>query len=80
MFTVNNEKFDTLEKAQDYCYEQEIIYYYKAIGYLNEHDPSLRESLGYASDCGYELESLNSELLATLLYQQKLLDEIEEVE
>lgn len=79
MFKCDNEYFDTLEEAQEYCYSQEIIYYHKAIDYLKEHDPSLRESLGYASDCGYKLESLSSEDLATLLYQQKLLDDIEEV-
>ena len=79
MFTCDNEYFDTLEEAQQHCYNQEIIYYCVAIDYLKEHDPSLRESLGYASDCGYKLESLSSEDLATLLCQQKLLDEIEEV-
>ena len=79
MFTCDNEVFDTLEEAQHHCYNQEIIYYCVAIDYLKEHDPSLRESIGLAVEMGFELKSLSSEDLATLLYQQKLLDDIEEV-
>lgn len=79
MFVVNNEKFKTLDDAQEYCFQQEIIYYHNAMEYLMKHDPSLRESLGYASDVGYEMTNISSEDLATLLYQQKLLEEIEEV-
>lgn len=61
------------EKASDYIREScEIIYYHKAIDYLKEHDPSLRESLDLAQDMGFEAKNLNSETLATLLYQQKL--------
>ena len=79
MFTCDNEVFDTLEEAQEYCHSQEIIYYCVAIDYLKEHDPSLQESIGLAVEMGYKLKGLNSEDLATLLYQQKLLDDIEEV-
>lgn len=45
----------------------EVIYYYKAIEYLKENDPSLMESLEIAADFGFELDKLNSELLASLL-------------
>jgi hypothetical protein len=48
-------------------FEEEIIYYYKAISYLKENDPSLRESLDIAEEFGYTVENINSELLATLL-------------
>jgi hypothetical protein len=48
-------------------FEEEIIYYYKAIEYLKENDPSLRESLDIAEEYGYNVSSINSELLATLL-------------
>ena len=48
-------------------FDIEIIYYSKAIEYLSENDPSLKESLGIASDYGFELKNLNSETLASLL-------------
>ena len=44
----------------------DIIYYYKAIEYLQENDCSLNESLEIASEFGYTTENLNSELLASL--------------
>ena len=58
---------------------EEIIYYHKAIDYLKENDSSLFESLSIASDYGYDVESLNSELLATLLHQQNLRNEWSEI-
>ena len=98
-YKVDGELFDSEQEAEEYCYEQEIIYYYNAIKYLAEHDPSLVESLELACDMGYltpttyttdsgnpknvlgyNINNLNSELLATLLYQQELLNSIEEVE
>ena len=97
-YKVDGELFDSEQEAQEYCYEQEIIYYYNAIKYLAEHDPSLVESLELACDMGYltpttyttdsgnpknvlgyNINNLNSELLATLLYQQELLNSIKEV-
>ena len=50
----------------------DIIYYSEAIKYLAREDASLKDSLEIASEYGYEAERLNSELLATLLYQQRL--------
>ena len=44
----------------------EIIYYYKAIEYLKEHDTSLAESVELAADLGYELKNINSETLASI--------------
>ena len=41
------------------------------MNYLTEHDNSLSESLEIASEMGYEVGDLNSELLATLLMQRK---------
>lgn len=79
MFTVNNEKFNNYDEAVEYCHEQEIIYYHEAMRYLTENDASLRESLNYANEYGLSLESLNSETLATVLYQQNLLNEIKEI-
>ena len=65
--------FNELEEAvQQWITEQEIIYYSKAIDYLQRNDPSLNEAVSIASEMGYKTESLNSELLATLLHQQNL--------
>ena len=55
------------EELQDNGYfNVEIIYYYKAMQYLLEHDTSLTESLEYAAELGYETQNLNSETLASL--------------
>ena len=48
-------------------FDVEIIYYSNAIDFLAEHDPSLQESLEIASEYGFEVGSLNSEILASLL-------------
>jgi len=63
------------EAIQEGIYENEIIYYSKAIDYLQKNDPSLQESMNIASEYGYTTENINSELLATLLYQQELNEE-----
>jgi hypothetical protein len=48
-------------------FDIEFIYYSKAIAFLAEHDPSLQISLGIASELGFEVQNLNSEILASLL-------------
>ena len=58
----------------------DIIYYSKAIKYLQEHDPSLSESINMALEYGYELENINSELLASLLASQKAREQYYELE
>jgi len=58
----------------------EIIYYSNAIKYLQENDPSLRESLSIANDLGYTTENLNSELLASLLASQNAHEEFNDLE
>lgn len=45
----------------------EIIYYGRAMEYLTDNDTSLTISLELANDMGYNLKSLNSEILASLL-------------
>lgn len=66
-------------------FDQEVIYYSKAIKYLSENDPSLRDSLELAHDMGYTADKINSELLASILKSENvrndfsdLKDEIEE--
>ena len=63
---------DLMEALNDAIIYEEIIYYYKAMEYLSEHDNSLTESMEMAFDLGYQTDSINSELLATLLHQHKL--------
>ena len=71
-----NKDFDQLnEDVIQYIHESEIIYYSKAMAYLSENDNSLYESLEIAKEYGYSIENLNSELLATLLYQQNFTNE-----
>ena len=82
--TIPYEYYDDLEDAKDFeryfedleysTHQTECIYYSKAMKYLSEHDNSLNESLEIASEMGYEVEDLNSELLATLLMQRKELE------
>ena len=57
----------------------EVIYYSNAIKYLQENDASLMESLEIASDLGYEVKNLNSEILASLLKSQNVRDEFLEL-
>ena len=73
------EDFDTYDKAVEYCYEQDIIYYSRAMDYLNRYDKSLRESMQLASDLGCDLENISSETLATIHYQNYLIGEIMEI-
>jgi len=71
---------DFCDKVNDAIMHEEIIYYSKAIKYLMSEDASLYKSLNIAREYGYMIEHLNSELLATLLYQQKLTEQWYEIE
>ena len=66
------------EKVQELIYEKEIIYYGSAIEFLRDKDPSFKESLEYAFELGYTCDKLNSEVLATILYQRRLEEELYE--
>jgi len=75
-----NEEFNELEEnVIQYIQESEIIYYSKAMTYLSDNDNSLYQSLEIAIEMGYTAENLNSELLATLLYQQNLTNQWYEI-
>ena len=72
---------DLTEYLQDNSFfDVEIIYNSAAMEYLTEHDNSLRDSIGLASDMGYKTEDLNSELLASLLASENLKEEYYELE
>lgn len=70
---------DFNEKVTEAIMDEEIIYYYEAMKYLSREDASLYQSLEIASEYGYTTENLNSELLATLLYQQNLTNQWYEI-
>ena len=71
------EDFDDLMDIlkNDGAFDVEIIYYHKAIKYLQDNDTSLTESLNIANDYGYKICDLNSELLASLLASQQAEEE-----
>jgi ribosomal protein L16 Arg81 hydroxylase len=79
-YYLKDEEFCNYDEIRDIlennnALEREIIYYASAMKYLSENDNSLTESLEIASDLGYEVKKLNSELLASLLASQNLRDE-----
>ena len=61
-------------------FDIDVIYYSNAIEYLRENDPSLKESLAIASEYGFELGSLSSETLASLLKSQNERENFSELE
>lgn len=83
-YIIEHESFDNEDSFREYCDERireyEIIYYTRAVEYLSEHDSSLRDSLEIAGELGYQTESLNSEILATLHAQESLLSDLNEVD
>jgi phosphoenolpyruvate carboxylase len=60
-------------------FEQEVIFYASAMDYLRENDPSLRESIDIASQYDYDIKNINSELLASLLKTQYVIDDFNEL-
>lgn len=68
-----------IEAIQDYINEQEIIYYSKAIDFLRDNDTSLKDSLELAIEYGFSLKNLSSEILATLLHQSILNDDLNNI-
>lgn len=67
--------YDAIENSGGF--DVEIIYYGIAMQYLAKYDTSLRESLEIASDMGYELKDLSSEILASLLASQRCREDFE---
>ena len=52
-------------------FDEDIIYYHKAMKYLSEHDNSLYDSIDLAYQMGFDLKNLNSETLASLHATQR---------
>lgn len=72
--------FESADELIDDLREQinsdEVIYYSNAMEYLSKNDASLQDSMALAAEMGYEAKNINSELLATLLQQQNLNEEL----
>lgn len=67
---------DLYESGVDYIYEHsDIISYNRAMKFLQENDPSLRQAFDCAEEFGCDVKSLNSELLATLLNTRYNIDD-----
>ena len=74
--------FDDLREAiqEGGGFNVEIIYYSNAIKFLSENDASLKQSLEIASEFGYSVENLSSEILASLLAGQMCEEAFNELE
>lgn len=66
--------FDSIYEmiADNNGFDIDIIYYSNAIEYLSKNDSSLKESLNLAYELGYEIDNINSELLASILATDKV--------
>ena len=60
--------------------QEEVIYHGAAMEFLTENDASLFESLQIAADFGYEVQNLSSEILATLLLQARMTEDLNSIE
>jgi hypothetical protein len=69
-----NEFYELL--VENNLLQVDIIYYSDAINYLQKYDNSLRQSLELAEELGYNLSSVNSELLASILASNNLQEEL----
>lgn len=85
---IDVEKIDAGNAFESICemiedkngFDIEIIYYSRAIEFLAKNDPSLQISLGIAAEYGYEVQNLNSEILASLLASKLAREEFQELE
>lgn len=75
---VDKDTSEIMDQMISSIQENEVIYYSRAMEYLSENDPSLRKSLDLASEYGFSLDNLSSELLATILMQSELSEELDE--
>lgn len=75
-----NEIYDYLYQWSKNIYECEITYCTTVMEFLSEHDRSLEECMGLAYDMGYTADTLNNELLATILKQHLMREFIYKLE
>ncbi|MDA9231281.1 hypothetical protein N9O56_01775 [Rickettsiales bacterium] len=55
-------------------FDIDVIYYSKAIKYLQDNDSSFTNSLQLASDHGYEAKDLNCQILANILLNNSAIE------
>lgn len=85
LYIIEQSDAEDIDELSDEVDEQtngfnvEIIYYARAMEYLTDNDPSLQDSLEIAKDMGFEVDKLNSELLASLLASQNEREAYEEI-
>lgn len=70
---------DLIDEIERHIHETEITYYSAAMKFLAEEDASLKSSLDLANELGYTPGNLDSELLATILLQDLLTNELHEI-
>jgi hypothetical protein len=77
-----NNPFESIQEMIDNNngFNVEIIYYTNAIKFLSENDPSLTDSMSLANECGFTLNKINSELLASLLASDMVRTKFSELE
>lgn len=82
-FDMDEDEITSVDNVIDYLEEAingiEVIYYSNALKILEKEDPSLQISMGYADDLGYSCGDINSELLATILCQEKAREELYDI-
>ncbi len=88
LYFVDIDSIDTSNPFDSICemiednngFDIDIIYYSNAMNYLSKNDPSLHESLNIAAELCYEVQNLNSEILASLLASKLVREEFYELE
>lgn len=83
-YSLKNGEVETFDDLVSYVEDnnltdEEVIYYSTAMEYLSENDASLRDSIEIAIEYGYSLDSITSEILATLLKSKQNREEWEEM-
>ena len=68
-----------IENVTNGIYQDEITYYHLAMEYLKREDTSLSLSIELYMEQGGTLEGVNSEVLATVLYQYNQLEELYQI-
>jgi len=80
IFLASQGEHITYDTLQMYIDQHDIIYDGNAIKFLTEHDPSLKESIAITIEFGFDMNSLSSETLATLLFRNLAMGELNKID
>lgn len=80
---INAQEFNDCENTEDLrdilheneYFDVRIIYYENAINYLKDNDPSFTRAFELAVELGYDMRTLNSEMLASLVATDDLYEQ-----